>query len=131
MKKNETIQIQKNDSYLGDAPLGGFVVKSENRKLFENFCRRNHIPFLQLYEKGGSIVYEMRLGLDMSDAHMYMLRMTHTPDDEEEYWELYCLGRKLCNRTYEYEQNLYRTPKDQWRLDHYDEWDPQNEKKTK
>ena len=131
MKKNETIQIQKSDSYLGDAPLGGFVVKSENRKLFENFCRRNHIPFLQLYEKGGSIVYTMRLGLDMSDAHMYMLRMTHAPDDEEQYWDLACLGRKLCKRTYEYEQNLYRTPKDQWRLDHYDEWDPLNEKKTK
>ena len=131
MKKNETIQIQKNDRYLGDAPLGGFVVKSENRKLFENFCRRNRIPFLKWYEHNGKIVYKMRLGLDISDAYMYMLRMTHTPDDEEEYWNLHCDGRKLCNKTYEYEQNLYRTPKDQWRLDHYDEWDPQKEKTAK
>lgn len=131
MKKNETIQIQKNDSYLGDVPLGGFVVKSENRKLFENFCRRNRIPFLKLYEKYGKIIYTMREGLDMSDAYMYMLRMTHSPNDEEQHWDLACLGRKLCKRTYEYEQNLYRTPKDQWRLDHYDEWDPQKEKTAK
>ena len=54
--------------------------------------------------------------------------MTHTSDDEEEYWDLHCHERKLCNKTYECEQNLYRTPKDQWRLDHYDEWDPQKEK---